>query len=417
MAFFRYEFTDARGQPLEGTVQADTFAEAEALLKLRGYQNVRFFDPTAVPVRPAAAQSAPIPAPTSHAPIRTKKGLDKDRFFLFSQISQQLKAGIAPAQAFTTLASVTHQEHYRTSLQDLALAATNGRPLSDTFDRYPDLYPPHVGGMVRAGETGGFLPEAFAQLSHQAGEAHKFKRFHWFVWYLLPRALAVMPVLFAFREAIILSWRRNSAGLANASIWDVLGEKLMWPYGPLFLAISAVLLLLRWWLGSLPMREFRHRTALKVPVYGARARNECVAIFSWTLSRLGRAGLPPHRMWPLAAAAVPNLEMGRRLSEVGQSLHDGSRLSEAIFRSGVFPQQYAPIIATGETVGDVTGALDQLEMVSRGDYDESTGKARFTSTRLGCAFAMAISGLVLIVIFKTWYGDLISEVLRDFQLD
>lgn len=417
MAFFRYEFTDARGQPLEGTVQADTFAEAEALLKLRGYQNVRFFDPAAVAPAPQAVPPALVQTPAGPTPIRTKKGVDKDRYFLFTQIAQQLKAGIAPAQAFTTLAGVTHAEAFRTSLQDLAQAATNGRPLSDTFDRYPDLYPPHVGGMVRAGETGGFLPEAFAQLSHQAGEAHKFKRFHWFVWYLLPRALAVMPVLFAFREAIILSWRRTSAGAPNAGMGEVLIERLMWPYGPAFLAISAVLLLLRWWLGTLQMRQFRHRTALRFPIYGARARNECVAIFSWTLSRLGRAGLPPHRMWPLAAAAVPNLEMGNRLAEVGRSLHDGSRLSDAIFRSGLFPQQYAPIIATGETVGDVTGALDQLEMVSRGDYEESTGKARFTSTRLGCAFMMAVSGLVLIVIFKTWYGDLISEVLRDFQLD
>lgn len=416
MAFFRYEFTDARGQALEGTVQADTFAEAEALLKLRGYQNVRFHDPSAAPV-PVAVAAPPIVRTPSPNVIRTKKGVDKDRFFLFSQIAQQLKAGIAPAQAFTTLAGVTHQESYRASLHDLAQAATNGRPLSNTLERYPDLYPPHVAGMVRAGETGGFLPEAFAELSHQAGEAHKFKRFHWFVWYLLPRALAVMPVLFAFREAIILSWRRNSAGAPNAGIGDVLREKLIWPYGPVFLAIAGILLLLRWWLGSLPMREFRHRLALKLPVYGARARNESVAIFSWTLSRLGRAGLPPHRTWPLAAAAVPNIEMSRRLSEVGRSLHDGSRLSEAIFNAGVFPQQYAPIIATGEMVGDVTGALDQLEVVSRGDYDESTGKARFTSTRLGCAFMMAVSGLVLIVLLKTWYGDLITEVLKDFSID
>lgn len=414
MAFFRYEFQDARGQVLEGTVQADTLAEAEALLKLRGYASIRFHDPANLPAK-APAPIAQSPARTDT--VRTKKGKDADRFFLFSQIAQQLKAGIAPAQAFTTLAGVTHQEHYRIALQDLAQASTNGRPLSDTLDKYPDLFPAHVAGMVRAGETGGFLPDAFAQLSDQAGEAHKFKRFHWFVWYLIPRALAVMPVLFAFREALILSYRRTSDGSPNAGLATVLLEKLMWPYGPIALAVTSILLLLRWWLSSLPMRTFRHRLALSLPVYGARARNESVAIFSWTLSRLGKAGLPPHRMWPLAAAAVPNLEMSRRLVQTGRSLHDGSRLSEAIFNSGVFPQQYAPLISTGEMIGDVPGALDRLEVVSRGDYDESTGRARFTSTRLGCAFAMLVSGIVLIVLMRTWYGDLYNEVLKDFTID
>lgn len=414
MAFFRYEFTDARGQQLEGTVQADTFAEAEALLKLRGYQRVRFHDPSTVP---AKAMSAPIPAQPAGAVIRTRKGHDKDRFFLFSQIAKQLEAGIAPAQAFSTLAGVTSAAAFKNSLTDLARAATNGQSLHLVFARYPDLFPAHVVGMVHAGEVGGFLPEAFAQLSHQAGEAHKFKRFHWFIWYLIPRALAVMPVLLAFREALILSYRRTSEGAANPGIWGIVWEKVVWPYGPLFLVIAGGLLLLRWWLGSMPMRRFRHGLALKLPVYGARARNESVAIFSWTLSRLGKAALPPHRMWPLAAEAVPNMEMGQRLSETGRSLHDGSRLSEAIFNSGVFPPQYAPLISTGEMVGDVTGALDQLEMVSRGDYDESTGKARFTSTRIGVAFAIAISGIVLIVVFRAWYVEMYGEVLRDFSLD
>ena len=37
--------------------------------------------------------------------IRTPKGSDKDRYFLFSQISQFLKAGVNPAQAFSDLSA------------------------------------------------------------------------------------------------------------------------------------------------------------------------------------------------------------------------------------------------------------------------------------------------------------------------
>ncbi len=428
MAFFRYQFTDANGQLAEGTLYASNAQEAESALQQRGYPNAKLVrsstKPPVVPVaiahdpilaNPAPAAVRPVDKPMAvrHDVVRTPKGSDKQRFFLFSQIAQQLKAGINPAQSFATIGGVTRALHYKRSLLDLHNAANNGYPIFQVMERYPDLYPEGTVGMIRAAEQGGFVPEAFEVLSKQAEEAYKFKRFHWFIWYLIPNAVCSIPLVYAFIATLKLTYKRSTE--QGAPFLATFIELLRWPYGPATLAIAAVLLLLRWWLGSYPMRRFRHRLGLNVPIYGPRARNESVTLFSWTMGRLARGGTSPQQMWNLAADSVPNLEMRERLREAGSRMHSGSRLSEVIFGSKLFPEEYAPVISTGEMVGDLPGALDQLERVSRTEFDVSTGRARWGSARIGGVAFVLTSGIVAIVLFKGWYVDITNTILNDFR--
>ncbi len=402
MAFFRYQFTDAKGNVLEGTLQATTEAEAEALIRLRGYPNASLINPNAIPVQ-AVAPALPPRIDTSPKIKRTRKGSDKDRFFLFSQFAKLLNAGINPAKAFEEVARVTRIEHFKGSFHELAADVTNGKPISETMARYPDLYPDHIVGMLKAAEAGGFLPEAFAVISGQAEDAYKFKRFHWFIWYLIPRAIASIPLVFAFRVALLEMARAGTGDLVPR-----LFQQIIWPYGPITLAIIGIMLLLRWWLGTYPMRHFRHRMGLKAPIYGPRARNESIAVFTWTLSKLSKAGISPNSSWKLATETVPNLEMQARLTDAASRMHTGSRLSDVVFGSRIFPDEYAPIISTGELVGDVPGALEQLERVSRNEFEETSKKAKWGSMRIAGVFAILTSGLILIVVVKTWYSDAIE---------
>lgn len=438
MPSFRFQFTDARGQILEGTLQASSSAEAEAILRQRGYPNVSMLNaptqapapqrPTAAPAQQMSVVAPPVvmqaPAPrarvstSDHRPtgakVRTKKGTDKQRFFLFAQFSKLLNAGINPAKAFEEVARVTHYPHFRDSFDELARESTHGRPLSSTMERYPDLYPEHVVGMIRAGEAGGFIPEAFMELSDHAEEAYKFKRYHWFVWYLFPRAILAIPLVFAAMDGLILAYKRTDTQ-QSASYIACVWEKIVWPYGPMMLGIAATMLLLRWWLGTYRMRHFRHRLGLKSPIYGPRARNESVSIFTWTLSRLARAGVPPQTSWQLAVSAVPNLEMQERLRAAGAKMHSGSKLSEVVFGSRIFPEEFAPVLTTGEMVGDVTGALDQLERASRTEYMETTKKAKFGSFHLGITFAIITSGIIVITVVYGWYNRFYNTVLDDYK--
>jgi type II secretory pathway component PulF len=398
MAFFRYQYTGPNGQVLEGTVQARDSHDAELSLLNRGILGARLIaDPGRVDFHP----------------IRTKKGSDKQRFFYFSQIAQQLKAGINPARCFEQLARLTTYPHYKESFQALADAATNGRPLSGVLALYPDLYPDHVVGTVHAGEQGGFLPEAFALLSAQAQAAHSFKRFHWFVGPVVTSILVSMPLVFAVRFALITSAQK----LEGDPLLFVkeLTRHIIWPFGPMTIALAAIFLTLRAILGTYEASRIRHKWGLRMPIYGPRARNECIATFTWALSRLAKSGIAPQTSWQLATEAVPNLDMADRLRTAGKMMHDGTKLSDVIFASKLFPQEYAPIISTGELVGDIETSLNQLEQVSREEFEVATTKARHKAWRMGTLVMMISGAILLIVVVKTWYQDFYSGILDHFS--
>lgn len=429
-------------------IHADTDYEAMVELMRQGVRGARV---TAVPVNPAPSISQPTSQPQPQprpqpvtatvsgavalpqanpyasptvgsqavkaAPptVRTRKGSDKERFFLFSQVSKQLNAGINPSRVFEEIARVTRIHHFRDSFRDLAAAATSGLTLSEVMARYPDLYPLHVVGTVRSAETGGFLPEGFEVLSNQAKDAYTFKRFHWFIWLIIPNALACSPVVFAFRAAILGAWDGAEKGNLDPMLFVQLFLKNMaWPFGPMFLAISGILLLLRWWLGTLQMTHLRHKIGLKFPIYGPRARNECVAIFTWVLGKLARAGVPPATSWRLATDSVPNLEMRERLIHAGQMMNDGSRLSDVIFGSRLFPDEFAPVIATGELTGDLESSLNQLSEATRNEFEVSTQRAKWGSMRIGCTGFLVIGGILFLIFWGAYYKELIGDrLLKD----
>jgi len=372
MAFFRYQYPGPNGQLMEGTVQAKDAQQAQFNLMSRGIQGATLIN---------------APGTTDFHPVRTRKGTDKQRFFLFSQVAQQLKAGINPARTFENLARMTPYPQFQESLIKLQEAATNGRPLSSVMALYPDLYPDHTVGTVHAGEQGGFLPEAFAMLSSQAGSAHSFRRFHWFVYPILITIIVTMPATFALRATLI-----EASKNLDPAIFPIWFKYMGWPYGPMTLAIIGIIFALRAILSTYEARRIRHRMALKIPFYGSRSRNECIATFTWALSRLSRAGISPDSSWKMATEVVPNVDIAAKLREMGKRMNDGSKISDAIFGSGLFPKEYAPVVATGEMTGDIEGSLNQLEQVSRDEFEAKSGMARSFGFRLASVLFVALGG-------------------------
>lgn len=434
MPVYQYSAVDATGRQRQGQIQAQTAAEALQSLMSQGLQSPKILAEghgSAAARRTQAPQQVIQQTPIQQAPVQsyrnvpqpqgkiqinvpaapaaphvhfTKRSSDKDIYFLFAQIAEQLRAGVGPMQLFSELSQLYKDPKYRDSLGMISLAASEGRPISDVMALWPDLYPENVVGLIRAGERGGFLPDAAATVSEQAFNAHKFKRFHsWWVWILAINMLSI-PVMLLFRQAIVSYAQHPTAG-DTLIVFKVMWRLFLWPWGEIMLALVLGTLAIRHYLSSRQMRAFRHEVAMKTPVLGRRARDEGSTIFSWTLSRLARSGIPPNQAWELAMQSVPNLSMQKKLRNAGAIMNEGSRLSDVIFKSDLFPQEYAPMVATGEMTGDVPGALERLSQVSRVEYDTGTVKSKAFTTTLGCTTLLIVTGFVTIMIYYIWYHD------------
>jgi type II secretory pathway component PulF len=461
MRFYQYTARDSTQKQVGGTIQAASEAEARqsltkfgmeilALREILAGQQPQTPAPTAKPTpRPAASQQLPrqqtpvpqrpIQQPPQQSPynynqapppkitppkqsqpvsiIHTAAGTDKQRFFIFSQLASAFRAGLNPAQTFHEV-SQRSAGQFRPSLEDAANSVTEGKTFSQVLERYPDLYPEHVVGMVRAGEVAGFLPDAMDEVARQAESAHAFGRWFFWVGFLIVNFLLSIPGIFIVRVAMLNMIddvnKTGGAGGAAAGLQaykDELWKALLWPWGPITLGIYAALWVFKKFYMARTAKHFRHSVGLKWPVYGKRARHENLARFAWTMSRVSRAGVAPAQAWQLAANSVPNLTFRDELLNIGSQMRDQTRMSDIIHRSPIFPEEYAPYVATAEYTGDLPGAMEQLSRVSAGEFMAAQNYAKIRSGCWGFLGCFVTSGIGAIIFAYAWYNEVPKKVL------
>jgi len=436
MPYYRYTATrpsgGARvGQSVNGTIKAGSLAEANQLLVQQGLVVQHLADPSAqapvasapvaVMARPVAAAAPVISVPVDTRPvIRTVPGSNKDRMFLFLQLGGALQAGINPAQAFHEI-SRRVPGYYRPAVEALAAAAAEGADLGAVMARYPDLFPDDTIAMIRAGQEGGYLAEAATEISRQSESAHKFKRFFWWIHLVFWNAIIGIPGMIWASNSMLEMYDRMEKSV-NSGQGPGLGEiggaylgMLIWPYGPMFLLLLAISWALWKYFGAARTRRLRHKIGLQVPVFGKRAWHENLRRFTWSLSRLSKAGFAPARAYAMAADTVPNLEMRDRLRHLGQNLGGAEKMSDIIGRSNLFPDEFVPVMATAEYTGDIPGAMDHLSRSSQGEFETAEGYAKLRSSIWGVLALVVTSGLMLAIFMYMWYHQLPAKVLEGLE--
>jgi type II secretory pathway component PulF len=149
---------------------------------------------------------------------------------------------------------------------------------------------------------------------------------------------------------------------------------------------------------------------------GGRARHEGISLFAWVLGKVAQGGGTPHQSWEVGLECVPNLALRRELREAGQKLHTGERLSAAFSGTRLFPEEYAPMMATAELTGDVPGTLQTLSDLSRRDFETSTTKSKAAAWVMSSTALVVTGGIILILMVVMWYYRLPETILKGMDV-
>jgi len=416
MGIFQYTASDSAGRTVSGTVNAATWEEAQQRLKSKGMHiqrlQERVVGNAAVAVATPVAANATPPVPK---PVRTKRGSNAQRFFLFNKLAMMARSGMTMKQAADHLLGQM-PDSFRPSIVALGESANTGEAPCAVFARFPDLYPSHVVATVEAGEAGGFVPESFQMVADHAQETHKFMRWFWWAWLVLANLLLVIPGIWYASQSMLRMWDVADAaggqvdGMQMAR--DVYRQQLLWPYGPIILGIFAVVYLVyRLWM-SAPNTARRHKLAAVWPLWGERARKEGIAVFSRVLSRLSAAGIHPALAYQMAAETVPNQTIREKMRTMTGALRENMRLSEIVSGTDLFPHQYRDMIGTADLTGDLPGALEQLASMNESEQRSRTNLIKVMSGMSGLLW-IAITALAAMAIFyHAWYVKLPGKVLE-----
>ena len=299
-------------------------------------------------------------------------------------------------------------------LNDLSRRVGEGRSLADAMARYPDFFAPGTVGAVRAGENGGYLPDALESLREQFFRSHKLQRAFWWLTAMVVSTILAIPWAIGLVRGIDNSRKLiddpNATSVDGiAMLFQGIGKAFLSPMGIIVFVLLAGVMIGSRLIRTTRYRLWRHRVCLNLPALKGRTTGENLGHLQWHLSLLAKAGLSPHRSWTLAAEAVPNLAFSEDLRANTPALADNQSLAAISRSAGVIPREYCDMIETGEMTGTLPKTLEQCGQMAQADVPHKE-KSFVTGARIATMVLSMMIGAVAVYIFFTGYVGSIMKI-------
>ena len=262
-------------------------------------------------------------------------------------------------------------------LAQVSRTVARGRPLSQAMGKVAGCSATEV-ALVAAGETSGQLDRALVllneRMTHDAESRHRLSRALVYPVLLVALTLAIVTAMGIF---VVPTFADMYAGLGVAlpvttrvliAVADGATQHALAALTVTSVSVALFSALVR----SRPrLRLGLHAALLDLPGVGRSLRVAAKYDLYATLAALLTAGVELDRAIALAAPAVANTELRRRLHSVGDLLRRGWLPSAAIVRAGLDPDGLdAGLVKTAEATGDYAQCFGHLAAVAGAERDE-----------------------------------------------
>ncbi len=378
---FAYTALDRMGKRTSGTIPAESRAAAMDAVDRLGLTPLDLQE-SAGKAALATRGGKPVRVPAKAVEAFTR------------ELANLLSAGLSLSRALALLkreASHAGAKHVWTEIHN---DVVGGEPLADAMSKWPQAFGEVYVAMVRAGETGGFLPIVLAQIGEfrQREQDLKGKVKAALVY---PAALAVIGsgVMIFLLTFFIPRFKTIFEGFGSelpliTRIVVGLSEGLV-KYGLVLLVLLVVgIFALRKAIESDPGRRKLERLLLKVPYLGLLIARLALVRFSRMLGTLVGAGVPLVASLKVAKASLGSRTFSDSVATAIEEVQRGTPLSRALAADPVlFPASVVEMVSVSEE----TGRLDEELVRLSGSYEQDLDR------NLRMVVALAEPGLLLIM--------------------
>ena len=360
-ATYEYAVRDRAGHVVTGKIDADSPAAVATKLKSMGY----------APVKISLDKSGGLQMELKMPSIGSKVKL-KELAVFSRQFATMINSGLSMLRALSILEEQQPNKALREILTEVRLEVESGSALSNSMARHPDIFPPLMVNMIRAGEVGGFLDKVLVQIADNY-EAEVRLRGKVKSAMTYPVVVLIMAIVMSI--GMLLFIVPTFAGLFTS-----LGGSLPAPTQALvnlsnFLKVAIVPIIILSVIGMVVWGRVKHTTRvrefidplkLKMPVFGNLFRKIALARFCRNLGTMLTSGVPILQSLDIVADTSGNIVIANAVRDVQESVRNGESLTEPLSHHDVFPSMVTQMLAVGED----TGALDTMLHKISDFYDQ-----------------------------------------------
>ncbi|WP_149204846.1 type II secretion system F family protein [Actinotalea subterranea] len=296
----------------------------------------------------------------------------KDLAILARQLATMINSGLSILRALSILADQTENKALAKIVGGVRSDVETGSALSVALGKHPEVFPPLMLNMIKAGEVGGFLDQVLVSVAENFESEVKLrgKVKSAMTYPIVVFAIAILAVvgMLLFIVPIFANMFANLGGelplptqiLVTLSDWMKIG-------GPVLLVAAVIFSF--WWAKNKHKQSVRDKVdplKLKVPIFGKLFQKIAVARFTRNFGTMIHAGVPILQALSIVGATSGNVVIERATKDIGDSVRSGESLTGPLSKHPVFP----PMVVQMMAVGEDTGALDEMLAKIADFYDQ-----------------------------------------------
>jgi type IV pilus assembly protein PilC len=308
----------------------------------------------------------------------TRRPLPPKELILFSsQLSIMIETGTALVSCLEALEVQAANQRLRRALASMRVDIKSGQMFSTAMGRHRDVFPETMISMVAIGESGGFLDQMLERMSTILEKQAELRS--------TIRAAFTYPLVLAGFCVLVVGFMMAFILPRFVSIFADMQAALPLPTRML---LGSVDFLKTWWMVLIPGtvvvvtslvfffnrrtgRRLLDRWLLSIPVAGGFIQNVVVARLMRCVGEMLHAGVPLLEALQVSRPLVGNSLFQDMIRQVEASITSGKTLSAPIGESGLVPATVQQMLHTGESTGTLADT-----MVKIADFYDARAKAQ-----------------------------------------
>lgn len=350
MPLFDFQAMTAQGKTRKGTLDADSARAARQQLREQGL--------TILAVTPATASGR-------GGRHKGQRLTTSDLALMTRQLATLVAASLPLEESLRAVAQQSEKKSVTLLLNQVRDKVREGHSLAEALGEFPRAFDRLFRSMIAAGEASGHLSVVLNRLADHAEQSQQMKsKLTQAMIYPLILTLVAMGVVTLLLAAVVPKVIEQFIHMQQAlpvttralmAASDFIRQQGIWVLS----FLTAIFLLIRYWLKKPANRLRWDRKWLTLPVMGKLARGLNTARYARTLSILNSSAVPLLEAMRIGAAVLTNEYARERLTLATERVREGSSLYLALEESGLFSPMMRHMIASGEGSGELDSMLER----------------------------------------------------------
>jgi len=374
MPLFAYTAVDAQGKTHQGTVEANSAADAAAAIKKQGQfpTNIAETSAAAKPKGKGFSFSFSMGGGSGTGKVPAKVLTVFTR-----QLSTLISAGLPLLRSLRTLSKQEKNVNLKKIMGILAESVEGGTTFSEALSQHPKAFNKLYVNMVKAGELGGVLEIVLTRLAEFAEKSQRIrgKVTSAMVYPLVVLTIAVVIVAFLMLfivpkfEAIFKDMLGGRPLPAITQIIMDLSRFIQGNFIPIVVALVVLAVGFRFALRLPGISTAVDRYKLKLPLFGDLLTKTSVARFSRTLGTLVSSGVPILQALQITRDTAGNERVSEAITSIHDNVKEGESMVAPMEASQIFPPMVVSMVQVGEETGQLPDMLTKVADVFEEEVD------------------------------------------------